>query len=81
MTMEERLDETLFKQKDAFTSPSIALEGLCWMAFSSGVGLVKAPADCAVLMAGLPGPLSTFLTKKLTEHGVSRERFLFCEYF
>ena len=51
------------------------------MTFSSRVGLVKSSAECAVLMAGLPTPLSTFLSKKLTELGVSRERFLFCEYF
>jgi len=37
--------------------------------------------ECAVLMAGLPGSASTFLTKKLSEHGVSKERFLFCEFF
>eukprot|EP00210_Caulerpa_lentillifera_P000996 g959.t1 len=43
--------------------------------------LVKYPMECAVLMSGLTGSASTFLTRRLMDHGVSRERFLFCEYF
>jgi len=47
----------------------------------SFTNLVKYPMECAVLMSGLPTSISSFLTKRLTEHGVSRERFLFCEFF
>ena len=38
------------------------------------------PRDCAVLMSGLPGPVTASLTRLLTLDGVTRERVLFCDF-
>ena len=39
------------------------------------------PREAAVLMSGLPGPVTAVLSRKLTVAGVERERILFCDYF
>ena len=38
------------------------------------------PRDCAVLMSGLPGPVTATLTRRLTLEGITRERVLFCDF-
>ncbi len=38
------------------------------------------PRDCAVLISGLPGPVTATLTRRLTLDGVTRERILFCDF-
>ncbi|DBB01404.1 TPA: hypothetical protein ACH3X1_000070 [Trebouxia sp. C0004] len=38
------------------------------------------PRDCAVLISGLPGPVTATLTRRLTLEGITRERILFCDF-
>ncbi|DBA66220.1 TPA: hypothetical protein ACH3X2_002595 [Trebouxia sp. C0005] len=38
------------------------------------------PRDCAVLISGLPGPVTATLTRRLTLEGITRERVLFCDF-
>lgn len=73
------LENAMFSSPEKFSSNMILkyFPDGCWI----GLGLVKYPMECAVLMSGFTGSVSTFLTKRLMDHGVSKERFLFCEYF
>lgn len=52
--------------------------------FGSEQGLMGSfggdPRDCAVLMSGLPGPVSATLSRRLTLEGITRERILFCDF-
>ena len=45
-------------------------------------GMTKGdPGQAALLMSGLPGPVTAAVSRQLTLSGIERERVIFCEYF
>lgn len=39
------------------------------------------PSEAALLMSGLPGPVTAAVSRHLTLSGIERERVIFCDYF